>query len=500
MKIRFPLYVKILGWFFLNVLLLVVVFSFVARVQFRFGLDALIAGHAGDRIQEIAKLMTQELRERPGLEWNSVLARFTDVYAVQFFLFRNNGEQMAGNTIDLPPEVREKLIDRRGGGNPAMRRPDGDRRQPFVNPTEFAPPPIDSVRIPRPTDNFAPRMMVHSSNPSRYWVFVRTALVDSEMRRPTPVTLVAMSPNLNGGGLFFDFTPWIVAAIAVILISVAFWFPLVRGITKSISRITHATERMAEGQFDARVEDARRDELGQLGGAINRMASRLSGFVAGQKTFLGDIAHELCSPLARMQMALGIIEQRSEGKPNPYINDLREEVEHMSSLVNELLSFSKASLGKSKIKMQRVVLHFVVQKAAHRESGSVNKADIKINVPEELCALAEPELLLRAVSNILRNAIRYAGEAGPISVTGVFGNGLVTLTIEDCGSGIPEESLEQVFDPFYRIDSSRSRETGGVGLGLSIVKTCIESCGGTVSCENRKPTGLRVVIQLPVAN
>jgi two-component system sensor histidine kinase CpxA len=309
-----------------------------------------------------------------------------------------------------------------------------------------------------------------------------------------------MSKTLSGGGLFFDFTPWIVAAIAVILISLLFWFPLVRGITKSISRITSATERMAEGQFDVRVEDKRRDELGLLSDAVNRMAARLSGFVTGQKTFLGDIAHELCSPIARMQMALGIMEQRSKGEPNPYLDDLREEVEHMSNLVNELLSFSKASIGKSKIKLQPVVLRSTIDRAVAREVGSMNSAEIKINVAEDLQVVAEPELLLRSVANVLRNAIRYASHAGPITISATREKAFVILSIEDCGAGIPEEAIAQVFDPFYRIDSSRSRETGGVGLGLSIVKTCIESCGGTVGCENRQPCGLRVIIQLPAAD
>ena len=106
---------------------------------------------------------------------------------------------------------------------------------------------------------------------------------------------------------------------------------------------------MAEGQFDVRVEDKRRDELGLLGDAVNRMAARLSGFVTGQKTFLGDIAHELCSPIARMQMALGIMEQRAKGEPNPYLDDLREEVEHMSNLVNELLEKALGQIDETKL-------------------------------------------------------------------------------------------------------------------------------------------------------
>jgi two-component system, OmpR family, sensor histidine kinase CpxA len=528
MKTRFPLYAKILFWFFLNVVVLAVVFFFVARVQFRFGLDSLIAGKAGERMQSITKLIMEDLKDRPRDEIDPVLKRFGEAYSLDFYIFRNDGEQIAGEPMELPMQVQEKIRERRAimplqqrrieiDRRPEMeRRPEPDRppelqgkpepERRFLNPNRPQPGPIPpfitepNQRPPQPAGLILPNSMLHTSDPKRYWVLIRTVLPDAEMRRQMPVTLVAMSKTLSGGGLFFDFTPWVLAAAAVILISVLFWFPLVRGITKSISRITNATERIAEGQFDVRVEDKRRDELGLLSDAVNRMAARLSGFVTGQKTFLGDIAHELCSPIARMQMALGIMEQRLKGRSDSYLDDLREEVEHMSNLVNELLSFSKASIGKSKIKLQLVALRSTVERAVAREAGSMNSAEIKMDIAEDLQVVAEPELLLRSVANVLRNAIRYAGHAGPITISAIRENGSVTLSIEDCGPGIPAEAIAQVFDPFYRIDSSRSRETGGVGLGLSIVKTCIESCGGMVSCESRQPCGLLVIIQLPAVD
>jgi len=229
------------------------------------------------------------------------------------------------------------------------------------------------------------------------------------------------------------------------------------------------------------------------------MAMRLSGFVTGQKRFLGDIAHELCSPIARMQVALGILEQRVGKADKAQLDDLREEVEHMSELVNELLSFSRAALGKSNVRLQPARLKPIVDRAVTRECGG-DDSQVKVQVADDLRAMIEPDLLLRAVSNVVRNALRYAAHAGPITITGSQADGSVNLVVEDCGPGIPAESLAQVFDPFYRVDSSRTRDTGGVGLGLSIVKTCVESCGGTAQCENREPKGLRVIIQLIAAD
>jgi two-component system sensor histidine kinase CpxA len=261
--------------------------------------------------------------------------------------------------------------------------------------------------------------------------------------------------------------------------------------------MTHATEEIAAGRFEAPLRASRRDELGRLGQAINRMASRLSSYVTGQKRFLGDIAHELCSPIARIQVALGILEERGDPKQKPYVEDVHEEIQNMSSLVDELLSFSKASLEPAAIKLQPVAVRKIVEEAIRRETSS--NSNIQLLLADGLSVLAAPELLLRSFANLIRNAIRYAGHAGPITVSSERTNVHVILSVTDCGPGIPEDALAQIFDPFYRLQPARDRESGGVGLGLAIVKTCIESCHGTVVCRNRKPSGLEVLITLPSA-
>ncbi len=312
------------------------------------------------------------------------------------------------------------------------------------------------------------------------------------------MTLLAVSDSIRGHGLFIDFLPWVEVGCAVILVSLLFWLPLVHGITRSISQITSATEEIARGRFEARVADERRDELGRLGHAINQMAGRLSGLVTGQKRFLGDIAHELCSPIARIQLALGILEQRVNDPDKVYLEDLRDEVQQMTNLVNELLSFSKASLEPAAVKLRAVNVSEIVSLAVRRESTP--SAQINLEIPPELTVRADPDLLQRSVANLIRNAIRYAGEGGPITIAArAQPEGFVEIVVSDCGPGVPEESLAQLFDPFYRPELARARETGGVGLGLSIVKTCIESCQGSVTCHNRVPKGLAVTINLRAA-
>jgi len=173
---------------------------------------------------------------------------------------------------------------------------------------------------------------------------------------------------------------------------------------------------------------------------------------------------------------------------------LREEVQEMSSLVNELLSFSKASLGAGNFRLQSISIRAAVEKAVKREAEK--NPDVQIQIDESIYAMADSELLVRAVSNLLRNAARYAGDS-PISITATVDGGEVELMVADCGPGVPESEIQKLFDPFYRVDTSRTRETGGAGLGLSIVKTCVETCRGSVTCRNRKPSGLEVVIRLP---
>jgi two-component system sensor histidine kinase CpxA len=114
-------------------------------------------------------------------------------------------------------------------------------------------------------------------------------------------------------------------------------------------------------------------------------------------------------------------------------------------------------------------------------------------------AMADPDYLVRALANLVRNAVRYAGEAGPITVSVRRENQDAVVTVADSGPGLPPDELERVFTPFYRLEASRNREAGGAGLGLAIVKSCVEACGGRVECLNRKPTGLEVEIRLRVA-
>ena len=532
-RVRLPLSLKILAWFFANVAFLAVVAWIFIRAQLGLGLDALLAGPPGERLQAMAQLVADDLKTRPQSEWPAVLARQAAAYRVSVGLFRNDGKLLAGEIPKPPGELLARLNEghppqqgqppRPPGDGPPQDRPFSDRppqdRPPPFDPQPGERPPQDRPGPPPAFGGAFPRFIVRAGEPRRYWIGVRLPLVDRLARPPQPTTLVLASDTLRGGGLLFDFTPWLAGGAVVLALSALLWLPLVRGITRALRQMTGAAEAIAQGRFETHVESARTDELGRLATALNDMAARLREFFSGQKRFLGDIAHELCSPLARMEMALGILEQRAaDDTARGYVADVREEARHMSALVTELLSFSKAGIGGRNVELQPVSLAEIAARLTARESR--DHGAIVLDVPAALTVLAEPDLLARALGNVIRNAVRYAapvgatGEgahsfrplqhadgrpAGPIIVAARTSGAQVIITVTDSGPGVPEAALHRLFDPFFRPEAARTRETGGAGLGLAIVKSCVEACGGTVTARNVQPTGLQVEFTLPRA-
>ena len=493
MPSRFPLSAKILLWFVLNLILLGLLLYALLLAQFGLGQDWLLSSLANDRIDAVSESLLLELGQEPVTNWNVTVKAFDDRYQphAHFLVFGGDGEPLAGSAVVLPDEIRRRMEIFRGPFRHDRRPP--QRLDESSAPGSSGPGPPPFGREPdRPPPGPRPKFMTHTTEPSRYWVVVPAHFHQAGNPHPGPLALVIVSDSLSAGGLFFDSTPWLVTGAAALLLSVLLWFPLVRGINRSIAQMTEATRQIAAGRFDTRVNERRRDELGTLGRAINQMAARLDGLVSGQKRFLGDVAHELCSPLAKLRVSLAILAQRTKTDQQKYLNSAEDA--HMASLVNELLSFSKASFSARSAPLRPVSAREAADKAVRREA--VEGTAVQVEIPADLLVMADAELLVRALANLLRNSIRYAGEAGPITLAGHQDGNQARITVSDCGPGVPANELTRIFDPFYRVDVSRDRATGGVGLGLAIVKTCVEACGGTVACRNREPKGLEVTLQL----
>lgn len=450
---------KIIGLGLLNVALAVAALFVFGRMHYRLGPESLLVGPARERILAIGAAFRLEMAA--GRDPVEVLRGYRARYDADAFLLTPRGEAIAGPSVELPEVVRERM---RGGGPGPPREPGPGPREPFF----FA----------------------ISRAPALYWTGIRLP-IDSPEGGNVPAVLLLRSATLFNAKLFFDWQPWAALALTLAGISALCWLPFLRGLTTAIAQMDRVTEQIALGRFDGRVADRRADELGHLGAQINRMAARLEAFVQNQKRFLGDTAHELTAPIARIQFALGILEQRVEEKHQRDIAVLHEEIQEMSALVAELLSFSKAGMDPGAAPREPVKAAEAVRRAAAREG-----VEAQIAVEEDLRVLALERPLLRALGNLLRNAAHYAGTAGPITVSARRERDRVAIVVADEGPGLPPESLEQIFEPFYRPQASRSRDSGGVGLGLAIVKTCVEACHGTVSCRNRTPHGLEVTILL----
>ena len=469
----------LLGWFFLNLAVISAALFVFVRAEFGLNLGSLLGGNTGTRLQGIAQGLAAELRTEPASAWNATLARVVTPALkngqVRAALVDDQANVLAGSLPPLPANVRRALV-----------------RAPA--PVENARQNLSNAR-PGTFDEF----LLASDDPRLYWAgaYLQNVSPSPAGNPPRFAALVFVSPTLRGGGLLFDYTPWTLLGGGLLLLSVGLWIPFIRRLTRGLADMTQAAERIAEGRFQPPRASTRNDELGRLGRALAHMAARLEGHVTGQKRFLGDTAHELLSPLARLEVGLSILEQRANEADAPVVERSLGEVRHLAGIVQELLLFTKSELRAAPVVMQPVPLAGLARGVARRET--VGDAVVKVDVAEELRANADRDLLDRALSNAVRNAVRYAGHAGPVTIFAASSKhapGEVRLTVFDEGPGAPEATLKQLFDPFFRPETARSRETGGTGLGLAIVKSCIEACGGSVNASNRTSHGLAVTFTL----
>jgi two-component system sensor histidine kinase CpxA len=193
-------------------------------------------------------------------------------------------------------------------------------------------------------------------------------------------------------------------------------------------------------------------------------------------------------------LAAEILERTAKPAAQKYIDDLKDDIGMMSRLTDELLQFAKAE-SPEPVKLEPTSVAEAIRRAVRHES--VEGAEIRIDAAPHLMAQCNMEYLVRSLANVLRNAVRYAGDCGRIDVSAGREDNAIVITVADRGPGVPADALERIFTPFYRLDDARDRRTGGSGLGLAIVRTCIEACGGSVECMNRQPSGLVVVLRLP---
>jgi len=318
-------------------------------------------------------------------------------------------------------------------------------------------------------------------------------------------------PGLKGdrrfkgeGGSRFDGggppLPW-VHLLAGVLASLAFSAGLAWYVVKPIGHLRQAFRAVAAGALHTRVRarmGRRRDEFSDLGHDFDSMTGQLEALISAQRRLLHDISHELRSPLARLQAAIGLVRQNPK-QLEAMLERLEREITRLDELVDEVLTLARLDSGLPGAASQTFDLLALlddVMADAQFEAEAVNKC-VTYRSEGEALLTGRADLLVRAVENVVRNAIRYTPEGECVEVQGCSDSARqqVRITVCDRGPGVAEDELETIFQPFYRSPGSPSGS--GYGLGLAIARRAIEAHGGQILAGNRVEGGLRVEIILP---
>jgi two-component system sensor histidine kinase CpxA len=286
------------------------------------------------------------------------------------------------------------------------------------------------------------------------------------------------------------------------------WF-----LTKPIVRLRTATRQLAAGNLSARTGASatrKGDEVAGLMRDFDAMAERIETLVRAQSRLLNDISHELRSPLARLNVALGLARQRAGVESADMLDRIELEATRLNELIARILTLARLEDGEQLVPETPVPLDQLVASVAEDAEfeAQARHCHVRASIPEgDWSVRGNPSLLHSAVENVVRNAIRYTqeGRLVEIELTSIESSGEekpggpeAVIRVNDSGPGVPPDALDKLFQPFYRLDEARGRLTGGVGLGLAITERAVRFHGGRVSARNRPEGGLQVEIRLPL--
>jgi two-component system, OmpR family, sensor histidine kinase CpxA len=318
--------------------------------------------------------------------------------------------------------------------------------------------------------------------------------------------------------------------LAISLVGAAFCFWLAKYLTAPVAQLRQATRELANGNLAARIGPTlgkRRDELASLGSDFDVMAERIESLLIAQRRLLGDISHELRSPLARLNIALELARQRAGLDATSALERIQHEAENLNEMIGQLLALTRLETGAREIGTSHFNLSKLVREIAEDAEFEAHSRNRSVHVSScDGCTISGNEGLLRAaIENVVRNAVQYTAQGTAVEIC-VEGrpdcrggqrlssklpdsnrnkvdneneDRLTEITVRDHGTGVPEDALAEIFRPFYRVDDARDRQSGGTGLGLAITERAVRLHGGTVTAYNAETGGLVVRIVLPVA-
>jgi two-component system OmpR family sensor kinase len=318
-------------------------------------------------------------------------------------------------------------------------------------------------------------------------------------RFPPPARQHGSPPPPNHGGPLPPRPPppfllIIIISIASLIFSVLLaWY-----FTQPIKHLRDAFTDVSSGNLKTRVHPLmqhRQDELADLGNKFDDMVSKIQNLISAQQQLLHDVSHELRSPLARMQAAIGVAQQQPKKTPET-MKRLEKEIQRINELIGELLTLSHlTAIDKSDLQ-QRInfssFMEDIIEDARYEAAERSIIINYQPSPPIQL--IAHPEFLHRAIENIIRNAIKFSPDGGEVLIISYLSDRKITLSIKDQGPGVAEKEIPNIFHPFYQSE----KNVGGSGLGLAIAARAVEKHGGSILASNRSEAGLNIEIHLPI--
>jgi two-component system sensor histidine kinase CpxA len=319
----------------------------------------------------------------------------------------------------------------------------------------------------------------------------RVVLVAAVRRPPGLVDL--LEPGVLG---------WRLLALTAVVGALCFW--LARTLTSPVEKLRGVVRSLAGGDLAARVAPriaARRDEIGDLARDFDAMAARIEALVGAQRRLVRDVSHELRSPLARLAVALELARKRAGEGAADQLDRIELEAGRLDALIGQLLTLSRLEAADAPAARDAVDLGELVDRVADDAAFEASARGIQVVVEKAGPSIVsgDADALRSALENVVRNAVHYTPDGGEVAVGVACKGHSAEVRVSDTGPGVPDEHIEAVFQPFFRVEEARDRQHGGAGLGLAIAARAVRLHGGSITARNRPTGGLEVEIRLPAA-
>lgn len=321
-------------------------------------------------------------------------------------------------------------------------------------------------------------------------------------------TLVIQLPHQFHPAKSFAPYSYLIKALIALIVLTLFSIIMAKSLQQPLDRLREASRRLAQGDFSVSVVselDSTTREFNELAHDFDHMTFEIKSLAEKQRRLIRDVSHELRTPLARQNLALHLLRSKVDEKSIGLLERMESETEEMNKLVGEILEFSRLETARYDSKLNLMHLEHYCSMLIVQMQSDLNPNQTLIGDLDTQTSMAnvDERLLLRVISNLVSNSIKYAGENAHIVVTTyeqVSDRRYSVISVEDDGEGIPDNKIADIFDPFTRIESARDKQSGGYGLGLAIVKEAMGVMNGHVTAENREGGGLRVNLMFPIVD